>query len=194
MRCIQVWWLVRFGQQSVWDGVGGAVRPWSRGTCLRTGHEASAESEVDRVAFASFPPASSDDSSVADGGLVIGRGKLGTEAVEINAAWHCNISCSWCSHGSPELPPRFADESVVGRDLRCLARWLRVDHVRVLGGEPLVHPRLPHLLQLVRESAYRFHRKSIATSANGSRRLTVCQSKNAQSFPISGVPWRHRPN
>ncbi|MGH3872904.1 MAG: radical SAM protein [Pseudonocardiaceae bacterium] len=75
-----------------------------------------------------------------------------TEAVEINSAWHCNINCAWCSHGSPALPRAFADEPVVGRDLRTLATWMTVDHVRVLGGEPLLHPRLPRLLQEIRSA------------------------------------------
>lgn len=79
-------------------------------------------------------------------------GKLAAEAVEINAAWHCNISCAWCSHGSPALPRDLADELVVGRDLRSLATWMTVDHVRVLGGEPLLHPRLACLLQVIRSA------------------------------------------
>ncbi|MGH8349745.1 MAG: radical SAM protein, partial [Pseudomonas sp.] len=79
-------------------------------------------------------------------------GKLVTEAVEINSAWHCNINCAWCSHGSPTLPQVFADEMVVGRDLGVLATWMTVDHVRVLGGEPLLHPRLPRLLEEIRSA------------------------------------------
>lgn len=73
-------------------------------------------------------------------------GRVHTEALEVNAAWHCNISCQWCSHASPELPQTFADEQEILRDLQLLARWMHVDHVRVLGGEPLLHPHLPALL------------------------------------------------
>jgi organic radical activating enzyme len=79
-------------------------------------------------------------------------GRLWSEAVEITAAWHCNISCQSCSHGSPSMPHRVADPGDVERDLRHLAERLRVEHVRVLGGEPLVHPDVTEVLRAVRRS------------------------------------------
>jgi Radical SAM superfamily len=79
-------------------------------------------------------------------------GLLHTEAIEINAAWHCNIRCAWCSHASPGQDPSFADTGEVGRDLAGLARVMRVEHVRVLGGEPLLHPDLPALFDAIRAS------------------------------------------
>jgi organic radical activating enzyme len=79
-------------------------------------------------------------------------GLLHTEAVEINAAWHCNIRCAWCSHASPGQERSFADTGEVGRDLATLARVMRVEHVRVLGGEPLLHPDLPALFAAIRAS------------------------------------------
>lgn len=78
--------------------------------------------------------------------------KVHAEAVEINVAWHCNISCRSCSHGSPSMPTRFADPGQVERDLALLARWLSVDHVRILGGEPLLHPELVPILRAVERS------------------------------------------
>jgi organic radical activating enzyme len=78
-------------------------------------------------------------------------GRILTEALEINAVWHCNISCKSCSHGSPEMPrDRFADPAKVANDLRTLSAWMRVEHVRVLGGEPLLHPDIEGLLAAVR--------------------------------------------
>jgi organic radical activating enzyme len=78
-------------------------------------------------------------------------GRVLTETVEVNAVWHCNISCQSCSHGSPEMPrDRFADPAKVARDLRALSAWMRVEHVRVLGGEPLLHPDIEGLLAAIR--------------------------------------------
>lgn len=73
--------------------------------------------------------------------------RLITEAIEINAAWHCNISCRWCSHASPASVQRFADPERVRTSLTKLAHWMRLDHVRILGGEPLLHPRLIDLMR-----------------------------------------------
>lgn len=82
----------------------------------------------------------------------IADGRVWSEAVEINAAWHCNISCMSCSHGSPSMARRFIDPRQAERDLGDLARWLRVEHVRVLGGEPLLHPDLPAVLAAARRT------------------------------------------
>jgi organic radical activating enzyme len=79
-------------------------------------------------------------------------GRVFTEAVEINAVRHCNISCRSCSHGSPSMRPWFVDPADVERDLAALTSWMDVEHVRILGGEPLLHPQLIELLRAVRRS------------------------------------------
>lgn len=84
--------------------------------------------------------------------LRIHEGRVIAEAVEINAAWHCNINCQWCSHASPSSPRKFADAPVVAADLARLAQWLKVDHVRLLGGEPLLNPHLEKVMGAVRSS------------------------------------------
>jgi len=84
--------------------------------------------------------------------VIIIKDRVHTEAVEVNAARHCNISCRSCSHGSPLMQPSFADPGTVERDLLALTPWMHVDHVRVLGGEPLLHPRLVDLLRAIRRS------------------------------------------
>ena len=76
-----------------------------------------------------------------------------SEAVEINCAWHCNLRCVECSHGSPNLQVRFSDARGVALDLSRLSRWLRVDHVRLLGGEPLLHPQFVGIANAVRSAA-----------------------------------------
>ena len=84
--------------------------------------------------------------------VVVLDDRVRTEAVEINAVRHCNIRCRSCSHGSPSMRPWFADPEQTGRDLAALTPWLSVEHVRILGGEPLLHPHLVELLRAVRDS------------------------------------------
>jgi hypothetical protein len=77
-------------------------------------------------------------------------GRVHAEAIEINASWQCNLACAACSHASSRAQPRYADPAAVTRDLTLASRWFTASHVRVLGGEPLLHPRLPELLDAIR--------------------------------------------
>ena len=75
-----------------------------------------------------------------------------TQSIEINAVRHCNLSCRSCSHASPISSKLNMDPNVVGRDLKTLSRFLRCEAVRILGGEPLLHPSLEELLKAVKYS------------------------------------------
>ena len=77
---------------------------------------------------------------------------IALNALEINAVHHCNLTCIGCSHASPVSARGFADPDAVHRDLAGLASALRVDHVKVVGGEPLLHPDLAGLLKAIRGS------------------------------------------
>lgn len=72
---------------------------------------------------------------------------------EINAVLHCNLRCRSCSHLSPIMRPWFADPERIGRDLTCLANSYHCEFVKILGGEPLLHPRLIEILQAIRGSS-----------------------------------------
>jgi Radical SAM superfamily/4Fe-4S single cluster domain len=78
--------------------------------------------------------------------------RLHLRAIEINAVWHCNLACVACTHASPVSPRYLGDPAVVRRDLSGLGAAADVEEIRILGGEPLLHPRLPALLQAVRGS------------------------------------------
>lgn len=79
-------------------------------------------------------------------------GRIGLRALEINAVLHCNLSCRGCSHASPAAARWFADPATVERDLRALSAAVAVGTIRVLGGEPLLHPDLTGVLAAVRAS------------------------------------------
>lgn len=79
-------------------------------------------------------------------------GLIQAESCGLLVAEHCNLSCRGCSSLSPALPHRFLDADSIERDLALLATAYRAGFIRVLGGEPLLHPRLLDVFAAVRRS------------------------------------------
>ena len=71
---------------------------------------------------------------------------------EINAVDHCNIACMDCNHASPFAGKAIASPSAVLKDLSLLSRQYKSYALKIVGGEPLLHPDLLSLLRAVRES------------------------------------------
>jgi hypothetical protein len=67
---------------------------------------------------------------------------LARPAIEFNVAEHCNLRCAGCDHASPFLPPKLADLASFVRDMAALATVLHAGELKLLGGEPLLHPQL----------------------------------------------------
>ncbi len=86
-----------------------------------------------------------DRYEVVDGRIVNGR-------CEINVVEHCNLSCRACSHLSPVLPKSYVDPETMARDLKVLAGSYHVRMLRLLGGEPLLHPDLSSVIAAARHS------------------------------------------
>lgn len=86
------------------------------------------------------------------------------EGCEINAAFSCNLSCRACCHLSPVTSRVFADPLAVKRDLSILATAYECGFVKILGGEPLLHPDLLGLMTAIRESGIT---SRIAVCTNG---------------------------
>lgn len=86
------------------------------------------------------------------GNYRIKDGVIWTRAIEINATRHCNLSCRGCSHSSPLEEYYVLQPEEINSSLRELSRFLKVETVRIVGGEPLLHPNLSSLLCEVRES------------------------------------------
>ena len=80
--------------------------------------------------------------------------------------WHCNLSCVACSHASPAAQQGVADPDTVERDLANLSTAVDVDLIRILGGEPLLHPDLATLIRAVRRSGLSGR---VRVSTNGTR-------------------------
>lgn len=79
-------------------------------------------------------------------------GRIARPAAEINLTQHCNLSCAGCNHASHLLPKRFVELATVERDLRALAPVLLFDELKLVGGEPLLHPELLAILRVARAS------------------------------------------
>lgn len=71
---------------------------------------------------------------------------------EVNIVEHCNLRCRSCSHLSPVLPKHFVDPDAVGSALTALAKSYHANVLKILGGEPLLHPNLLEIMMAARES------------------------------------------
>jgi hypothetical protein len=71
---------------------------------------------------------------------------------EVDAVKSCNLSCTACNHLSPLYTKGYVDPDELEEDLTLLARHLHCATVRVLGGEPLLHPEIVAVLDAVRRS------------------------------------------
>ena len=84
--------------------------------------------------------------------------------LEVHVVDHCNLDCVGCSHESPLLPKWLEDPERLATALERLWAFYRVPLIKLLGGEPLLHPNLP----LVIESARRSTDARVRIVTNGS--------------------------
>ena len=82
---------------------------------------------------------------------VVHDGRIYTWSLEVHATDHCNLRCVHCCSLSPQLKARFLEPATLRRDLTLAATALRPSVVKLTGGEPLLHPDLAALLDVVRE-------------------------------------------
>ena len=78
--------------------------------------------------------------------------KIQAHKLEINPVEHCNLSCESCSHLSP-IQPRYAvDPNKLQHHLSLLSHHYHARWLRLVGGEPLLHPDIEAVLRAIRES------------------------------------------
>jgi molybdenum cofactor biosynthesis enzyme MoaA len=71
--------------------------------------------------------------------------------VEVHLVDHCNLNCGGCSHFSPIAREWFADVDQYEKDMHRLAELFRnVNTVRLMGGEPLLHPQIESFVTITR--------------------------------------------
>lgn len=85
--------------------------------------------------------------------------------LEMHVVDHCNLRCKGCSHFSSISPARFAEPEAFARDLGRMAELFSAVHtLRIMGGEPLMHPRLAEFVTTARAA---FPRATVALVTNG---------------------------
>lgn len=72
--------------------------------------------------------------------------------LEVHVVDHCNLDCVGCSHESPLMASRAEDPDRLASALTALWQHYRAPLVKLLGGEPLLHPRLGEVVEAVRRS------------------------------------------
>lgn len=85
---------------------------------------------------------------------------------EVSLVEHCNLNCQCCDHFSPLAQKEFLNPSVMERDFKRLSELFGEDvtQIDLLGGEPLLHPELPRLLELARQH---FPHANLSVVTNG---------------------------
>ena len=83
---------------------------------------------------------------------LFGERRIRVQSLETPLTDHCNLSCAGCDHASPFLAERFLDLDLFSRDLHKLAGAMRAREFRLVGGEPLLHPKLRRIIDIIRHS------------------------------------------
>lgn len=95
--------------------------------------------------------------------LPCGRPTL--DYLEFHLADHCNLNCAGCFHYAPFAERRLADIESLRRDFARLADLFgNIRHVRIMGGEPLLHPQVVAAAKIVRDA---FPRSRVRVVTNG---------------------------
>jgi MoaA/NifB/PqqE/SkfB family radical SAM enzyme len=76
---------------------------------------------------------------------------INRRAVEYNLTEHCNLKCANCDHNSPHAPSAFASVEEFRDTFSKLAQVLTLKELKLVGGEPLLHPELLRFLDVARE-------------------------------------------
>ncbi|HXQ09984.1 MAG TPA: radical SAM protein [Caulobacteraceae bacterium] len=74
------------------------------------------------------------------------------DALELIVADHCNIACRQCNHASPAVSKWNLDPADALDQLSRLATVYRPRRVKLIGGEPLLNPKLAEIVRAARAS------------------------------------------
>lgn len=84
--------------------------------------------------------------------------------IEIHLTDHCNLNCVGCSHFSNISKPYFKDYQEFVIEMNELAKKFEVRTIRLMGGEPLLHPDCMRFCSITREI---FPKSEIVLVTNG---------------------------
>jgi len=83
---------------------------------------------------------------------VIHRKKKRLDYVEVRVTDHCNLNCKSCAQLSPLAESIYVEAGVFTNDFQRLHAITNGDikTIRLMGGEPLLHPQLVELMKIIR--------------------------------------------
>ena len=86
--------------------------------------------------------------------LIVIKGKKVTKSfpVEIHVTEHCNLNCKGCNHFSCLAEEEYLELDQFERDFKRLAELSKSYFtIKILGGEPLLHPRITEFFDIARK-------------------------------------------
>jgi molybdenum cofactor biosynthesis enzyme MoaA len=95
------------------------------------------------------------------------RQKIKTKlGFEVSVCDHCNLNCVCCEHFSPIADETYLDIEKYEKDCRHLSELVNgeISWLHLMGGEPLLHPRLNEIITISRKH---FRRGHIELVSNG---------------------------
>lgn len=74
--------------------------------------------------------------------------------LEIQVAEHCNLNCASCTHFSPLAEPKYIEKEFFFEQLKVAYKIFKNNckSLKIMGGEPLLHPEIEQLVILAREA------------------------------------------
>lgn len=94
---------------------------------------------------------------------LFGKPQLGY--LETHLVDHCNLNCRRCSHFAPLSGPKFVDSEAFACDMSRLGElFSNIRVIRLMGGEPLLHPEVTRFMAVSRQC---FPRARIYIVTNG---------------------------
>ena len=73
--------------------------------------------------------------------------------IETHIVEHCNLKCRGCSHFSGLAQPQFKDLDTFTQEFKQLSKLTNqsINIIRIMGGEPLLHPQVVEFCQIARQ-------------------------------------------
>ncbi|MDR1362621.1 MAG: radical SAM protein, partial [Spirochaetaceae bacterium] len=72
--------------------------------------------------------------------------------IEVHITEHCNLNCKGCNHFSPLADEEFLDPAAFEKDCARLSKIAgKLTVIKLLGGEPLLHPKLVSFFEIARK-------------------------------------------
>lgn len=108
--------------------------------------------------------AEEDEAQLAERNLTVMP--KGSFHFEVNVVRHCNLKCKGCNHYSPIAKEKYEDPLEYEQHFRRLSELFdgEVESILLLGGEPLLHPKLTEFMRTSREN---FPKTFISVMTNG---------------------------